>query len=183
MMKARLIPKLALFVLAASAIAARAGDTPSSSTPKEVVQPFFAYLAASDKSAAAPDISTDKSAQERWLSRELREELTRANDYIRLQHPKAGGIPISPIDNASFRFAWDPPHKCTIIETISAPYTAIVAAKWIWEPDQQYAGSVQRAYFILVLEDGAWRTLDIQADPYKFHPSKSSLMRTLNSFR
>jgi hypothetical protein len=182
MMMTRLATRLSFFLFAASAFTVSAGDVAKSPTPKEVVQTFFAYLAASD-TTASPDISTDKSAQERWLSRELRDELRRANEFIRLQKPKAGDIPVSPIGNASFRFAWDPPHKCVVTETISAPYTAVVATNWIWEPDQEYAGSNQRAYFILVLEDRGWPVFDIQADSYKFHQSESSLMRNLKSFR
>jgi hypothetical protein len=160
--------------------------------PEKVVREFFAYLEASDHSTvegtdnhivSTPDIGSDVAAQERWLSRDLRGSLRRANQYIRLHKPKSGGIPIGEFTSAEFRFAWDPPEKFEIRQTTKATFTAIVAGRFIWGPKQQYAGSVRNGYFILAFEDGAWRVSDIQADPYPFGQSKSSLIRTLNFYQ
>ena len=158
--------------------------------PDKIVQEFFTYLEASDHSTVAgtdnhivrpPDIGTDIAAQERWLTRDLRESLRRANKYIRRHKPKSGDIPIGEITSADFRFAWDPPERFEITHTTKATFTAIVAGRFIWGPKQQYAGSVRNGYFILVFEDGAWRVSDIQADPYPFDQSENSLIRTLRS--
>ena len=113
----------------------------------------------------------------------MRESLHRANDSIRRHRPKNGGIPIPEFNSAAFRFGWDPPGKFVVTHTIQAPLTAVVAGAMIWGPKQQYAGSKRNAYFILTYEDGAWRVGDIQADPYEFDPSTSSLKRELADYR
>lgn len=173
-------------------LATAAAVSASPIAPDKVVQEFCAYLEASDHSTVAgsdnnivmpPDIGTDVAAQERWLTRDLRESLRRANKYIRRHKPKSGGIPIGEINSASFRFAWDPPEKFEIRQTTKATFTAIVAGCFTWGPKQQYAWSIRNAYFILVFEDGAWRVSDIQADPYRFDQTESSLMRTLKRYQ
>ena len=180
-------------LLLATAIPVLASAAPATPVPPDkVVREFFTYLEANDHSTVAgtdnhivrpPDIGTDVAAQELWLTRELRESLRRANKYIRRHHPKSGGIPIGEFSSSDFRFAWDPPEKFEIRQTTKATFTAIVAGRFIWWPKQQYAGSVRNGYFILVFEDGAWRVSDIQADPYPFDQSESSLIRTLRFYQ
>ncbi len=184
---------ISLFLLATAipVLASAAHATPV--PPDKVVQEFFTYLEASDHSTVAgidkhivrpPDIGTDVAAQERWLTRDLRESLRRANKYIRRHKPKSGGIPIGEITSADFRFGWDPPEKFEIRQTTKATFTVIVAGRFVWGPKQQYSGQrSQRQGFIPVFEDGAWRVSDIQADPYPFDQNESSLIRTLRFYQ
>ena len=144
-----------------------------SQSPERVAKEFFAYLSTNHRLSTGLDISSDASAQDRFLSTDLRQSLAAALKYNQRHHPQSGGVPIPPPDNSSFLLAWDPPTKFVVIRVVQTPFTAIVAGQCVWGPLQQYSGEVRPTFFLLVFERGAWRISDIQAAKAKFNRDMS----------
>lgn len=155
--------------------------------PEKVVAAFYAYLAAGDRQPPdqrGPDISTDEAAQKRWLTKELRKKLLRANQVIGSQQPKTDEVPTPEFDNTTIRFGWDPASKLEIVKSVvDSPARATVSGKMIWLPAQDYAGSVRDAAFILEKEDDHWKIADITAEPFQFDQSRRSLLELLQPYQ
>jgi hypothetical protein len=148
---------------------------PPTKSPEVVAREFFTYLQKNHIRTTGLDITSDDVAQERWLTRSLREALVSNLRYHRRHRPKSGSIPIQPPDNSDFLLAWDPPERFVVSHTSQTPYSAIVSGRCIWGPRQQYAGAIRPTFFILSFERGAWRVSDIQAAKAEFNSDMSLL--------
>jgi hypothetical protein len=141
----------------------------------QVVRDFIAYI-----SRPKPDIATDKQAQSRWLSDDLRKglehRLAAYNDYAK----KNADSPEEPPSNADFVGSWDYPTTYSIVGVRRYDKRAIVDVTLKWGPKTQYPGDSRLASYVVVRERDAWKLDDVYTFRGEF-VSTGSLSQTFAS--
>jgi hypothetical protein len=162
-MKLSTLTVVLLFFGGTLAAATPKSGSRDASSPETVVQDFFHYLLVGKR-----DITSDASAQKRWLTRNLQRALATtvaATNRALKAHPDEK---IDVPDNGTFLGAWDPPTTFKVLQAKSAPSQATVEVTLTWGPKTNYPGDVQKRTVALVLEDGAWRIEEITVHAGKF---------------
>ncbi|MDR3404925.1 MAG: hypothetical protein P4L99_20640 [Chthoniobacter sp.] len=161
--------KLTLLFFVFGVVAAM-GATPA--LPDATVNDFFQYLL-----SGKHDILKDSTAQNRWLTKDVRQTVAAADAGATKAAKAHPGEQIDGVDNGTFIAAWDPPtsFKITKVEAKSASATARVNLLYTWGPKTQYPGETRAMTVLLAMEDGAWKVSDIQSHKSKFSPESTLL--------
>src|SRR6185295_12715051 len=112
---------------------------------------FFTYVQ-QDK----PSIITDERAQDRWLTKDLREALKQKLATFKDQ-PDDPDYP----SNGTFVGTWDKPSTFTIIGSRRYGNRAVLDVWYAWGKGTNYPGDTRLSYFIFRLEDGGWKLEDV----------------------
>jgi len=162
----------------ATAIQEEKGTPAAVSAPPEcaqLVRDFVAYI-----SHEKPDIASDKQAQGRWLSAELRKALdhrqTAYNDYAK----KNPDSPEGPPGNGDFVGSWDYPTSYGIAGSRLYNNRALVDVIFKWGPKTQYPGDSRLVSYVLIRDGSGWKIEDIYTYRGEFNET-GSLMQTFNS--
>jgi len=124
---------------------------------------FFTYVQ-QDK----PSIITDQHAQDRWLTRDLREALKQKLATFKDQ----ADDPDYP-SNGTFVGTWDKPSTFTIIGSRRYDNRAVLDVWYAWEKGTNYPGDTRLSYFIFRLEDGRWKLDDVYTFRGEFASAES----------
>jgi hypothetical protein len=112
---------------------------------------FFSYL-----QKAGTNIIRDETAQNRWLSQDLRQAL--AQKVATFTSP--ADDPDFP-SNATFIGSWDYPSTYSIAASRRYSQRAVIDVLYKWGPKTNYPGDERISSFVFVLEDGVWKLDDI----------------------
>jgi hypothetical protein len=127
-----------------------------------------------------PDIATDSSAQNRWLSKSLRQALEHRlqtySEFVKKEPNPPGGPP----GNSDFVGAWDYPTIYSIVGSRVLGDHAVVDVLFTWGPNTQYEGDTRLASYVFVRDSGVWKLDDIYTFRGKFVKAWS-LMATFSS--
>ena len=151
--------------------ASRIGEVSSASTavasaPSECltsVRDFITYI-----SREKPDIASDRDAQNRWLSQNLRRGLAHRLGAYRAFVKSNPDSPEGPPNNGDFVGSWDYPSIYSIIGSRRYGDRALVDIMFTWGKKTQYPGDTRLVTYVLVREDNAWKLDDIYTLRGKF---------------
>ena len=124
---------------------------------------FFNYVQR-DK----PSIITDERAQDRWLTKDLREALKQKLATFKDQ-PDDPDYP----SNGTFVGAWDKPSTLAIIGSRRYGDLAVLDVWYAWGKETNYPGDTRLSYFIFRLEGGRWKLEDVYTFRGKFASAES----------
>jgi len=124
---------------------------------------FFNYVQ-QDK----PSIITDERAQNRWLTKDLREALKQKLTTFKDQ-PNDPDYP----SNATFVGTWDKPSTFTIVGSRRYGNRAVVDVWYAWGKGTNYPGDTRLSYFIFQQEDGRWKLDDVYTFRGEFASAES----------
>jgi len=124
---------------------------------------FFTYVQ-QDK----PSIITDERAQNRWLTKDLREALKQKLATFKDQ-PDDPDYP----SNGTFVGTWDKPSTFTIIGSRRYGNRAVLDVWYAWGKGTNYPGDTRLSYFIFRLEDGRWKLDDVYTFRGEFASAES----------
>jgi hypothetical protein len=112
---------------------------------------FFRYVQRPE-----PSIVKDETAQQRWLSKNLREALKQkvATFNDRPNDPDFPG-------NGTFVGTWDSPTTFTIMGSRRYGNRAVIDVWYSWGKGTNYPGDTRLSYFVFVLEDYKWKLDDV----------------------
>lgn len=110
---------------------------------------FFTYL-----QKAEADIVKDESAQQRWLTKDLREALKQKIATFTDNDPDYPG-------NGTFIGSWDYPTTFSVIGSRRYDKRAVVEVWYEWGKKTNYPGDTRLSYFIFLLEGGTWKLDDV----------------------
>jgi hypothetical protein len=139
---------------------------PVSVVPAECIatfRQFFNYVQ-QDK----PSIVTDERAQQRWLTKELREALKQKVATFKDQ-PDDPDFP----GNGTFVGTWDKPSAFAIIGSRRYGDRAVLDVWYAWGKGTNYPGDTRLSYFIFRLEDGRWKLDDVYTFRGEFASAES----------
>jgi hypothetical protein len=162
----------------ASAIREEKGVSAVAEAPPEcsqLVRDFIAYI-----SHEKPDIASDKQAQGRWLSDDLRKELEHRQDSYKTYAKKNPDSPEGPPGNGDFVGSWDYPTTYMLAGSRRYENRVIVDVMFKWGANTQYPGDTRLTSYVLVREGNAWKLDDIYTLRSKF-AATTSLSQTFNS--
>lgn len=175
--KAIMILGMSAFCAIAAPPSTPAPAKPAPKVPETVVKDFFTYLLTPQR-----DISTDTEAQNRWLTKSLRQLLGSASEAARKAAKARPGDKIDYPGNGTFLGAWDPPTSFDITASQQTPFLALVAIRCRWGPHTEYAGDQRALTVVLAIEDGVWRVSDIHTHAGKFC-ADTSLIQELQQLK
>jgi hypothetical protein len=112
---------------------------------------FFTYV-----QQGRPNIITDERAQNRWLTKDLRDALKQKLATFKDQ-PDVPDYP----SNGTFIGTWDKPSTFTIISSRRYGNRAVLDVWYAWGKGTNYPGDTRLSYFIFRLEDGRWKLDDV----------------------
>ncbi len=112
---------------------------------------FFSYL-----QKAGTNIVRDETAQNRWLTQELRKAL--AQKVATFTSPADN--PDFP-SNATFIGSWDNPTTWSIVASRRYGRRAVIDVLYKCGPKTNYPGDERTSSFVFMLEDGGWKLDDI----------------------
>jgi hypothetical protein len=124
---------------------------------------FFNYVQ-QDK----PSIITDERAQNRWLTRDLREALKQKLATFKDQ-PDDPDYP----GNGTFVGTWDRPSMFAIIGSRRYGDRAVLDVWYAWGKGTNYPGDTRLSYFIFRLEDRRWKLDDVYTFRGEFASAES----------
>jgi hypothetical protein len=124
---------------------------------------FFSYVQ-QDK----PSIITDERAQNRWLTKDLRDALKQKLATFKDQ-PDDPDYP----GNGTFVGTWDKPSTFTIIGSRRYGNRAVLDVWYAWGKGTNYPGDTRLSYFIFRLEDGRWKLDDVYTFRGEFASAES----------
>ena len=124
---------------------------------------FFSYVQ-QDK----PSIVTDEPAQQRWLTKNLREALKQKVATFKDQ-PDNPDFP----GNGTFVGTWDKPTTFTVIGSRRYGTRAVIDVWYTWGKGTNYPGDTRLSYFIFVLEDNRWKLDDVYTFRGEFATAES----------
>lgn len=124
---------------------------------------FFSYVQQDN-----PSIVTDRRAQERWLSKSLREALQQKVATFKDQ-PDDPDFP----GNATFVGTWDKPTTFTLLGSRRYNNRAVLDVWYTWGKGTNYPGDTRLSYFIFVLEEGRWKLDDVYTFRGEFASAES----------
>lgn len=137
-----------------------------STAPTECIttfRQFFGYVQ-QDK----PSIITDERAQNRWLTKDLRDALKQKLATFKDQ-PDDPDYP----GNGTFIGTWDKPTTFTIIGSRRYGDRAVLDVWYAWGKGTNYPGDTRLSYFIFRLEDGRWKLDDVYTFRGEFASAES----------
>lgn len=164
------------FVLIAGSVSAQSNNSLLEIRPKtksaqaapaqclKTLRVFLSYVRRSK-----PDISEDRPAQLRWLTKDLRDAMAKKVEF---ENGKAKQNPTDKReypDNGKFVGAWDYPSTYTIVGSRLYDKIAIVDVEYKWGPGTNYVGEKRLQSFIFVREGAAWQLDDV----YQFEFAES----------
>jgi hypothetical protein len=112
---------------------------------------LFTYLQNSQ-----PSIVKDQQAQNKFLSKNLREALQKKVASFKDQ-PEDPDFPT----NNTFIGSWDTPSTYTILGSRRYDKRVVIDIWYEWGKDTNYPGDTRLSNFIYVFEDGAWKLDDV----------------------
>jgi hypothetical protein len=139
---------------------------PVSAAPAECLatfRQFFNYVQ-QDK----PSLITDERAQDRWLTKDLREALKQKLSTFKDQ-PDDPDYP----SNGTFVGTWDKPSTFSIIGSRRYGNRAVLDVWYAWGKGTNYPGDTRLSYFIFRLEDGRWKLDDVYTFRGEFASAES----------
>jgi len=142
----------------------------SKTAPTECIatfKQFFAYV-----QREKPSIISDKTAQAKWLSKNLREALEQKINTFKDQ-PDNPDFP----GNGTFVGSWDYPTTYSVVGSRRYDKRAVIDVWYEWGQGTNYPGDTRLTSFVFVLENGAWKLDDIYTYRGKFATAES-----LNSY-
>ena len=137
-----------------------------STAPAECIatfRQFFTYVQ-QDK----PSIITDERAQNRWLTKDLKDALKQKLATFKDQ-PDDPDYP----SNGTFVGTWDKPTTFTIIGSRRYGNRAVLDVWYAWGKGTNYPGDTRLSYFIFRLEDGRWKLEDLYTFRGEFASAES----------
>ena len=124
---------------------------------------LFTYLQNSE-----PSIIKDEAAQNRFLSKNLRQALEKKVATFKDQ-PDDPDFPT----NNTFIGSWDIPSTYTILGSRRYEKRVVIDVWYEWGKKTNYPGDTRLSNFIYVLEDGAWKLDDVYTFRGEFASSES----------
>jgi hypothetical protein len=124
-----------------------------------------------------PDIATDTSAQNRWLSEQMRKALSNRQTVYAAYAKENPESPEGPPSNADFIGSWNYPTGFRLVGSRLAGQRAVVDVLFTWGKNTEYPGDTRLTYYVLVRENGSWKLEDIYTFEGKF-VSAGSLLET-----
>jgi hypothetical protein len=124
---------------------------------------FFTYV-----QQEKPSIITDERAQNRWLTKDLRDALKQKLATFKDQ-PDDPDYP----SNGTFIGTWDKPSTFTIIGSRRYGNRAVLDVWYAWGKGTNYPGDTRLSYFIFRLEDGRWKLDDLYTFRGEFASAES----------
>ena len=124
---------------------------------------FFTYV-----QQEKPSIITDERAQNRWLTKDLRDALKQKLATFKDQ-PDDPDYP----SNGTFVGTWDKPSTFTIIGSRRYGNRAVLDVWYAWGKGTNYPGDTRLSYFIFRLEDGQWKLDDVYTFRGEFASAES----------
>ena len=124
---------------------------------------FFAYV-----QREKPSIVTDKTAQAKWLSKNLREALEQKVKSFKDQ-PDNPDFP----GNGTFVGSWDYPTTYAVIGSRRYDKRAVIDVWYEWGKGTNYPGDTRLTSFVFVQEDGGWKLDDIYTFRGEFAAAES----------
>ena len=124
---------------------------------------FFAYV-----QREKPSIVSDKTAQAKWLSKNLREALEQKINSFKDQ-PDNPDFP----GNGTFVGSWDYPTTYAVVGSRRYDKRAVVDVWYEWGKGTNYSGDTRLTSFVFVQEDGGWKLDDIYTFRGEFAAAES----------
>ena len=124
---------------------------------------FFTYV-----QQEKPSIITDERAQNRWLTKDLRDALKQKLATFKDQ-PDDPDYP----GNGTFIGTWDKPSTFTIVGSRRYGNRAVLDVWYAWGKGTNYPGDTRLSYFIFTLEDGRWKLDDVYTFRGEFASAES----------
>jgi hypothetical protein len=122
-----------------------------------------------------PDIATDKGAQNRWLSDQMRKALANRKTVYAAYAKENPDSPEGPPSNSDFIGSWNYPTGFRFVGSRLAGQRAVVDVQFTWGKDTEYPGDTRLTYYVLVRENGSWKLEDIYTFEGKFVSAESLL--------
>jgi hypothetical protein len=122
-----------------------------------------------------PDIATDKSAQNRWLSEPMRKALANRQTVYAAYAKENPDSPEEPPSNSDFIGSWNYPTGFRFLGSRLAGQRAVVDVLFTWGKNTEYPGDTRLTYYVLVRENGSWKLEDIYTFEGKFVSAESLL--------
>ena len=121
-----------------------------------------------------PDIATDAGAQQRFLSKQLKDAF---NNHQKLyaDYVKKNDTPDGPPGNINFVGSWDYPTSFRIVGSRGYNQRAVVDVIFTWGKHTNYEGDTRLTSYSLVREQGSWKLEDIYIFEGKFINARSLL--------
>jgi hypothetical protein len=188
--------KLSLFVFVASCVLLFAGNAVTqkratgSPAQVEIREELAVKRSASEAPAEAvkrvreiikylfhqkPDLATDKGAQNRWLSEQMRKALSNRQTVYEAYAKENPESPEGPPSNADFIGSWNYPTGFRFVGSRLAGRRAVVDVLFTWGKDTEYPGDTRLTNYVLVRENGSWKLEDIYTFEGKFVSAESLL--------
>lgn len=141
----------------------------------QLVRTFIAYL-----SHQKPDIASDTRAQNRWLSKNLKDALDHRLAVFKEFDKQNPDSPDGPPGNGDFIGAWSYPTAFGIASSRRYGKQVIIDVVFSWGPKTDYPGDKRLVSFILVREGDSWKIADLYTFDGEFVRA-SSLSQTFFS--
>jgi hypothetical protein len=119
------------------------------------VRQFIQYII-----LAKPDIATDSSAQQRFLSKAMQAAFANRR-AVYAEFAKHNDTPDLPPDNGAFVGAWDPPTSFRIVGSRLYDERAVVDVVFSWGKNTNYEGDTRLTSYLLIREQNNWKVCDI----------------------
>jgi hypothetical protein len=137
-----------------------------STAPAECLATFRAFFTYLQKSE--PSIVTDEKAQQRWLTKNLRDALKQKVSTFKDQ-PNDPDFP----GNGTFIGTWDYPSTFTVVGSRRYDKRAVIDVWYAWDKGTNYPGDTRLSYFVFLLEEGSWKLDDVYTFRGKFASAES----------
>src|SRR6266545_26629 len=122
-----------------------------------------------------PDIGSDTSAQNRWLSEAMRKALANRQTVYAAYAKENPDSPEGPPSNRDFIGSWDYPTSFRFVGSRLSGQRAVVDVLFTWGKDTEYPGDTRLTYYVLARENGSWKLEDIYTFEGKFVTAGSLL--------
>lgn len=129
---------------------------------------------------ANTNLSDDPEAQHRWLSQQLRQELTQSVKRCKEEAARRPDERVDIPSNDDFLSSWDHPTSYKIVGSRRYGDSAVVDVELRWGLRTNYPGDKRVVAYIFRFEDGQWRLDDLYVYRAK-HASPLSLSDSLRS--
>lgn len=126
-----------------------------------------------------PDLATDTPAQQRFLSKRLRNAFAR-RQTVYADFVKKNETPDPPPGNIDFVGSWDYPTSFRIVGSRVYDQRAIVDVLFTWGKNTNYEGDTRLTSYSLIREQGGWKLEDIYTFDGKFAEARSLLKEFLS---
>jgi hypothetical protein len=126
-----------------------------------------------------PDLATDTPAQQRFLSKRLRDAFAR-RQKVYADFVKKNETPDPPPGNIDFVGSWDYPTSFRIVGSRVYDQRAIVDVLFTWGKNTNYEGDTRLTSYSLIREQGGWKLEDIYTFDGKFSEARSLLKEFLS---